>query len=132
VARYHRRGTPKASHEEYARLASGRRRTVRVLSSMLRVAESLDRSHSQVIANLTVRARADEVRVDVQAAGDAELELWATSRQMEPFEAVVGCRVRLTLDSRIRPPAAPAGKTAKAARSSRPAKAARPRATARG
>ncbi len=59
VARYHRRSTPKTSHEEYARLPSGHRRTVRALAAMLRVAENLDRSHSQVISGLTVRARKD-------------------------------------------------------------------------
>ena len=48
VARYHRRGTPKRSHEEYAGLSSALRRTVRTLASILRVAESLDRSHGQV------------------------------------------------------------------------------------
>src|SRR4029078_3368338 len=49
VARYHRRGTPKQSHEDYAQLPRQLRRTVRTLASILRVAESLDRSHAQVI-----------------------------------------------------------------------------------
>ena len=40
VARYHRRGTPKRSHEEYARLDVAQRRTVRHLASLLRLAES--------------------------------------------------------------------------------------------
>src|SRR5919108_5459014 len=47
VARYHRRGTPKKTHEEYAQLPPPLRRTVRVLASILRLAESLDRSHAQ-------------------------------------------------------------------------------------
>ena len=60
VARYHRRGTPKRSHEEYAGLSSPMRRTVRTLSSILRVAESLDRSHAQSISGLELRDRGDD------------------------------------------------------------------------
>ncbi len=55
VARYHRRGTPKSSHDEYAGLPAALRRTVRILASILRVAESLDRSHGQVISSLELR-----------------------------------------------------------------------------
>src|SRR5690606_5736637 len=38
VARYHRRGTPKKAHGEYAQLSARLRRTVRALASILRVA----------------------------------------------------------------------------------------------
>src|SRR5206468_8555850 len=61
VARYHRRGTPKRSHAEYARLPAGLRRAVRLLSSILRLAEGLDRSHAQVISGLDVRDRGEDV-----------------------------------------------------------------------
>ena len=97
VARYHRRSTPKAEHEEYARLPTNRRRTVRTLAAILRVAENLDRSHSQVISGLVVRARKDAVRLEITASGDAELEMWATGRHVEPFEQVVGRPVKLAL-----------------------------------
>ena len=43
------------SHEEYAELPAALRRTVRTLASILRVAESLDRSHAQVMSGLEVR-----------------------------------------------------------------------------
>ena len=109
VARYHRRSTPKTTHEEYARLASGRRRTVRILAAMLRVAENLDRSHSQVITGLTVRARKDTARLELVANGDAELEMWATGRHIAPFEEVVGQPVRLVM---TRPAATPRQKRA--------------------
>jgi len=103
VARYHRRSTPKAEHEEYSRLSSGRRRTVRTLAAILRVAENLDRSHSQVISGLAVRARKANVKLELTAAGDAELEMWATARHVAPFEEVVGRPVRLVLSGIKRP-----------------------------
>ena len=122
VARYHRRSTPKPEHDEYARLPNGRRRTVRTLSAILRVAENLDRSHSQVISGLAVRAQKDTVRLELTASGDAELEMWATGRHVQPFEQVVGRPVKLALSeaSRVTKPPAKARqpkrrKTARAA-----------------
>jgi exopolyphosphatase/guanosine-5'-triphosphate,3'-diphosphate pyrophosphatase len=107
VARYHRRSTPKSSHEEYARLPTARRRTVRALSAILRVAENLDRSHSQVISGLTLRLRKDAARLELTASGDAELEVWATGRHIEPFEEMLGQPVKLSLTAAPRPAAAP-------------------------
>ena len=107
VARYHRRSTPKPTHEEYARLPSGRRRTVRTLAAMLRVAENLDRSHSQVISGLTVHVRKESARLELIANGDAELEMWATGRHIAPFEAVLDQPVKLVMTPAPPPPPKP-------------------------
>jgi exopolyphosphatase/guanosine-5'-triphosphate,3'-diphosphate pyrophosphatase len=95
VARYHRRGTPKRSHDEYAELPSSLRKTVRALSSILRVAESLDRSHAQAISGLELRDRGEDMLLQVNTGSDAELEVWATNRHLQPFEKMVGKPVRL-------------------------------------
>ena len=95
VARYHRRGTPRKSHGEYAGLSPALRRTVRTLSSMLRVAETLDRSHTQVISGLELRQDTEDMTLKVSIDGDAELELWAAGRHLEPFEQTLGRRIRL-------------------------------------
>ena len=103
VARYHRRGTPKRSHDEYASLSSSLRKTVRTLSSILRVAESLDRSHAQAITGLELRDRGDDVLLLVHTATDSELEVWATNRHLQPFEKLLGKPVRLE-SATIAPP----------------------------
>ena len=95
VARYHRRGIPKRSHEEYAELSTALRRTVRTLASILRVAESLDRSHAQSISGLELRDRGEDVLLQVHTGSDAELEVWATNRHLQPFEKLLGKPVRL-------------------------------------
>jgi len=97
VARYHRRGTPKRSHPQYAQLPATLRRTVRTLASILRVAESLDRSHAQPVSGLEVHDRGGDIVVQLHSSGDAELEVWATARHLEPFEQVVGKPVRLEM-----------------------------------
>jgi exopolyphosphatase/guanosine-5'-triphosphate,3'-diphosphate pyrophosphatase len=104
VARYHRRGTPKRSHDEYAGLSSSLRRTIRTLSSILRVAESLDRSHAQAISGLELRDRGEDALLLVHTGSDAELEVWATNRHLQPFEKLLGKPVRLE-SAAIAPPA---------------------------
>ena len=95
VAMYHRRGVPKKSQAEYADLPADLRRAVRLLSSVLRLAESLDRSHAQVISGLELRDRGEDFLLQLRTSGDAELEVWATNRHLRPFEDHLGKPVRL-------------------------------------
>ena len=95
VARYHRRAVPANGHEGYAELPGKRRKVVRTLSAMLRLAETLDRSHSQVVTGVALHDRDDDALLQLHTAGDAELELWAASRQMAPFEEMLGKPLRL-------------------------------------
>jgi len=100
VARYHRRGTPKKTHTDYAHLPAPLRRTVRILASILRVAESLDRSHAQVISALELQDRGSDVLLQLRTTGDAELEVWATTRHVGPFEKLVQKPVHLAAVAR--------------------------------
>jgi exopolyphosphatase / guanosine-5'-triphosphate,3'-diphosphate pyrophosphatase len=95
IARYHRRAVPVRGHEGYSDLPKRRRRVVRTLAAMLRLAETLDRSHSQIVTGLTIQDRDDAVLLELQTSGDAELELWAASRHTAPFEAVIGKPLRI-------------------------------------
>src|SRR5205823_4246347 len=52
VARYHRRGVPDRHDDGYGELSRKRRKIVRALAAILRLAENLDRSHAQVITGL--------------------------------------------------------------------------------
>jgi exopolyphosphatase/guanosine-5'-triphosphate,3'-diphosphate pyrophosphatase len=95
VARYHRRSTPKKTHQEYASLTPTLRRTVRILAAILRVAENLDRSHAQIISALELQDRGSDLLLQLRTNGDAELEMWAASRNVAPFEKLVRKPVRL-------------------------------------
>src|SRR4029079_16075823 len=100
VARYHRRGMPKKTHDEYASLPATLRRVVRLLASILRIAESLDRSHGQMISALELRDRGKQLEMQLQTQGDAELEVWATTRHLQVFERLVGKPVRIEVATR--------------------------------
>ncbi len=81
TARYHRKGGPKPRHAEYGGLSPRRRRTVRVLAGILRIAEGLDRGHAQAVSSLACDATPSRLRLVVRAAQDVELEAWAAGRK---------------------------------------------------
>jgi exopolyphosphatase/guanosine-5'-triphosphate,3'-diphosphate pyrophosphatase len=81
ATRYHRRATPKDDHIGFTDLSKRNKRTVEVISAFLRLAETLDRSRHGVVRGIEARDRMGELRIKVQAVGDAELEVWAAHRQ---------------------------------------------------
>jgi len=97
VARYHRCATPKNRHEDYAHLQRQRRQTVRTLAAILRLAESLDRSHAQSLSGVELHDRGDDALLQVRTSGDAELELWAAARHAAPFERLIGKPLRVEI-----------------------------------
>src|SRR5580704_5914547 len=90
VARYHRRATPDRRHGEYGGLGRRQRQTIQALAAILRLAESLDRSHSQIISGLELHDRGEDMLLQVRTTGDAELELWAATRHIAPFARLIG------------------------------------------
>ena len=100
LARYHRQATPKKNHDGYGPLKGRVRRAVRTLAAMLRLAEGLDRSHSQVVTALDVIPRGDAFLIRLRAAGDAELELWAAHRHAGPLEEVLERPLRFEVSGR--------------------------------
>ena len=94
IARYHRQAAPKRSHDGYGSLKGPVRRMVRALAAMVRLAEGLDRSHSQTVSGIDVVPRGDEYLVRLRAGGDAELEAWAAVRHAAPFEKLLERPVR--------------------------------------
>jgi exopolyphosphatase/guanosine-5'-triphosphate,3'-diphosphate pyrophosphatase len=110
IARYHRRGTPQRRHIGYGDLRRKRRKIVRILGAMLRLAENLDRSHAQTITAIDFHDRGEDALLQVRTSGDAELELWAAQRHSAPFERVIGKPLRIEVSTHAyaeQPEAAP-------------------------
>lgn len=95
LTRYHRRATPKDDHIGQAALGKKHRRAVEVLSAFLRLAETLDRSRHGVVRGMEIRERLGEIRIKVQAVGDAELEVWAAHKQAKALEEALDRKVRI-------------------------------------
>lgn len=95
MARYHRRGRVKKSNRAVSSLTAAARRAVRVGAALLRIAESLDRSHGQLVEQVELQPAGDRYRLLLRARGPVELERWATARHTGPFEKLLGKAVTL-------------------------------------
>lgn len=97
VARYHRQAMPKKAHEGFEELPAKLQRVVKRLSAMVRLAEGLDRSHSQAISGIDLYPRSDDYLARLRTTNEAELELWAAHRHVRPLERVLGRPIRFEL-----------------------------------
>jgi exopolyphosphatase/guanosine-5'-triphosphate,3'-diphosphate pyrophosphatase len=88
VARYHRRSLPEPSHWGMRGLSRNEAQVVRKLATLLRVADSLDRSHHQPIQKISVRLRRDAADVKLKAKSPIDLELWDVEHEVNFFRRV--------------------------------------------
>jgi exopolyphosphatase/guanosine-5'-triphosphate,3'-diphosphate pyrophosphatase len=84
---FHKEDDPSETNPTYARLDDVQRRRVRQLTSILRVAEALDRSHFQNVTALATICTAVRLTIRVETKGDPQLEVWAAQAASTLFEA---------------------------------------------
>ena len=92
LCRYHRRALPSPEHSNLHGLQPEARRAVSLLHPLLRLSDSLDRSHAQRVKSVECKVRDAEIQVQVTAASDADvdLEIWAVERLGDVFRQVYG------------------------------------------
>lgn len=112
LARYHRRAEPRKSHENFARLDKKDRRLVRQLSGILRVADGLDRAHTQCVRATGCAVGPKTVRLVVESATDPQVEIWYAQAKADLFETAFGRRLEIVWNGAAAAP--PAGKRKRA------------------
>jgi exopolyphosphatase/guanosine-5'-triphosphate,3'-diphosphate pyrophosphatase len=75
IARYHRKGEPKLSHESFRTLSTQDQNRVRLLSSILRVAIGLDRTHDGRIENVKVSVTKTDITITISASQKIDIDL---------------------------------------------------------
>jgi exopolyphosphatase/guanosine-5'-triphosphate,3'-diphosphate pyrophosphatase len=90
VARYHRKALPKKRHPNFARLERADRRLVRQLAAILRVADGLDRTHTQRVTAVGVETGRARIRLVLEAVSDPQVEMWDAQRKAGLFARVFG------------------------------------------
>lgn len=96
VARYHCKSAPKKTHENWQRLSGDDKRVVRILASLLRIADGLDRSHFSVVKSVQCRLNGKSVAIEVTPTSDPELEIWGANKKKDLFEELFDRKVALT------------------------------------
>jgi hypothetical protein len=76
---------------EVMELESRERGALRILSTFIRLSESLDRSHTALIQHVKF-SRVDEngIHLEVVARGDCQLEIWGVEAEKKAFEKIFG------------------------------------------
>jgi len=95
TARYHRRASPKPTHEGYAMLDWESRTNVAKMAAILRVADALDRSNTQRIRNITCSQEDGRLVISVPSADDLSLEQLAMRQKGGLFKDIFGLPVLL-------------------------------------
>ena len=93
VSRYHRRGAPKSTHSEYTAMPRDQRIIINKLAAMLRVADSLDRSHLQNVTAVHIQKKEDAVVLWATGTGDLLVERKALGQKADLFEDTFGLKV---------------------------------------
>jgi exopolyphosphatase/guanosine-5'-triphosphate,3'-diphosphate pyrophosphatase len=96
VIRYHRGDIPSESDIEYISLQRDERTLVLKMASILRVADALDRGHTQHIHIHKVERRAETIVLHTQGGHDISLELMGVEEKSGLFQNAFGYKVILS------------------------------------
>jgi exopolyphosphatase/guanosine-5'-triphosphate,3'-diphosphate pyrophosphatase len=88
IARFHRRSAPDLNHEGMAGLTPGEARVVRKCATLLRVADSFDRSHRQPIGRISALVKGRTVTIRLHSKTPIDLELWDAEHERKLFREV--------------------------------------------
>ena len=88
---FHRKGLASKKDPELAGLDRSARKTVLICSLLVRIAESLDRSHQGVVSHaMLTKTGKGQAALRIQASGDCELELWGVETHKAAFARAFG------------------------------------------
>jgi exopolyphosphatase/guanosine-5'-triphosphate,3'-diphosphate pyrophosphatase len=96
LCRYHRRAMPVPRHSPFQTLDPEARRAILLLTPLLRIADSLDRSHDQRVSDLQVQLRNASVAIALESGQDTDLEMWAAERVADSFRETYQLPLTLT------------------------------------
>lgn len=88
ICRFHRKAMPQARHAQFQELDAESKRTVLYLTPLLRLADSLDRSHEQKVKDVELSLKNGTAVLSIGGDPDIDLELWAAAKAAQAFREV--------------------------------------------
>ncbi len=88
IARYHTKSLPKPKHKKFSKLSKENQQKVLQLAALLRLADGLDRSHSDAIKNLNCTIGKNKIKVDIESRGHITLEMAGFNRKKDLLEKI--------------------------------------------
>jgi len=96
VARYHRKSPPSLEHENFRALSREARVKVKMMASVLRLADALDREHRQVVSRVSARIEGTSLILDVDGQEGRALEEWTVRAKSGMLREALGLEVRFS------------------------------------
>jgi len=90
LCRFHRKSMPQPRHSHFQALHADAKRAVVYLAPLLRMADALDRGQSRRVRDISSSLRDGNLHLLVEAARDADLEIWSANQTVEAFRESYG------------------------------------------
>ena len=93
IARYHRKACPKKKHKFFRDLNDDDKYTVSLLAGILRVADGLDRSHFNLVADVECINDNAKLILELKTTGSVKSEIYAAEKKADLLEKITGKQV---------------------------------------
>ena len=98
IARYHRKKLPRKKEFEMPELDEPGKELVTILSTFLRLSESLDRRHAALIERVSFTGINNKtVELEIVAREDCQFESWGVDNEAKNFERAFGLKLNHTI-----------------------------------
>jgi exopolyphosphatase/guanosine-5'-triphosphate,3'-diphosphate pyrophosphatase len=88
LCRYHRKSMPQPRHDPWKSLSPEHKRTISMLTPLLRLGVALDTSGQQKIGGIDCNLDSGGATLRLTGEGDLDLEMWAAERAADVFRQV--------------------------------------------
>ncbi|MGB5974204.1 MAG: Ppx/GppA phosphatase family protein [Nodosilinea sp.] len=95
LARYHCKAAPTKKHKRFRKLSRPHRRIIQVLSGMLRIAISLDKTRNQRVKTVSCQISEEVLEIELTGADNLDLEIWAAQRDRHVLEKALDRDVKI-------------------------------------
>jgi len=100
ICRYHSFVMPDLTEPYYQELDSDTKVKVSKLAAMLRIADALDRSHTQKYKQIEAKLVENALIITVETDKNVNLEVWAFAQKAQFFEDVFGIKAQLKIKNK--------------------------------
>lgn len=93
IARYHRGPMPSNREDDFARLSKAHKHVVKVLSSIIRMIEELDREHLRRVSKIVIRKRGKSLQIKLPTRSRLLVERMGAESRKEALEDSLGVSI---------------------------------------
>jgi exopolyphosphatase/guanosine-5'-triphosphate,3'-diphosphate pyrophosphatase len=93
---FHRRGIPGRKHSQTAGIDDRGLETIKIHAILIRIAESLDRSHAGLIKHARFKlGEKNTIILELESDKNCELEIWGAQNHTEAFKKIFGKKLEI-------------------------------------